>query len=43
MDLMDIVDSDGYKIDDMAKAMAHSVFRLPPYNREVSPTGLGTN
>jgi transposase len=40
--LMHIVDSerskyDGYKIDEMAKAMGHSVLRLPPYHCELNP------
>jgi transposase len=44
-DLKDIVDSeiskyDGYKIDDMAKAMGHSVLRLPPYHCELNPVEL---
>jgi transposase len=44
-DLMDIVDSerskyDGYKIEDMAKAMGHSVLRLPPYHCELNPIEL---
>jgi transposase len=44
-DLMHIVDSerskyDGYKIDDMAKAMGHSVLRLPPYHCDLNPVEL---
>jgi transposase len=44
-DLKDIVDSerfkyDGYKIDDMAKTMGHSVLRLPPYHCELNPIEL---
>jgi transposase len=42
---MDIVDSenskyDGSKIDDMTKAMGHSVLRLPPYRCELNPIEL---
>jgi transposase len=42
---MDIVDNerseyDGYKTDDTAKAMGHSVLRLPPYHCELNPTEL---
>jgi transposase len=44
-DLKDIVDSerskyDGYKIDDMAKAMGRPVLRLPPYHCELNPYEL---